>query len=128
LEFSNPVKAPYAITITPAVPGFPKNCHELSSEKPGLSCAVQLEALTSYKINISDAQKDLFDQKLEKALLVEIRTADALPTVSMDSGYFVAELKRPIVPIWTRNVTKLDVRIADITPANFHLLRSKLDW
>ncbi|MBA3502168.1 MAG: hypothetical protein H0T65_17520, partial [Deltaproteobacteria bacterium] len=128
IELTNPLKPPYALSITPAVPGFPKTCHSLSSEKPGLACSVQLEARTEYTLTIADTQKDLFDQKIDKKQTLTFKTADAQPTISMDSGYFVAELKRPVLPIWTRNVTKLDLRIVDITPANFHLLRSKLDW
>ena len=128
IAFSNPLKPPYAITITPAVPGFPKTCHVLSSEKPGVSCEAQLEARTEYTITVADTQLDVFGQKLGKKEVIQIRTADAQPTISMDSGYFVAELKRPVLPIWTRNVSKLDLRIVDITPANFHDMRARLDW
>lgn len=128
IAFSNPLKPPYAITIKPAVPSFPKTCHALSSEKPGVSCSVQLEARTDYTVTVAAEQLDVFGQKLGKAEVITFRTADAQPTISMESGYFVAELKRPVLPIWTRNVTKLDLRIVDITPANFHELRPKLDW
>lgn len=128
IELTNPLKPPYAVTIEPAVPGFPKTCHALSSEKPGLSCAAQLEARTDYTLTIAAGQEDVFGQKLGKPEVRTFRTADAQPTVSMDSGYFVAELKRPVVPIWTRNVGRLDVRIVEITPASFHELRPKLDW
>ena len=128
LAFTNPLKPPYAITIAPAVPGFPKQCHALSDDNPGLACAAQLDARTAYTIHIAEGQQDVFGQKLGKAQVIELRTADAQPTISMDSGYFVAELGRPVLPIWTRNVTKLDLDIVDITPANFHELQPRLDW
>ncbi len=129
LAFTNPLKPPYAITITPAVPGFPKTCHALGSDKQvGLSCAAQLEARTDYTVTIAETQLDAFDQKLGKKEVITFRTADALPTISMESGYFVAELKRPVVPVWTRNVTELEVKLVDVTPANFNELRPKLDW
>ncbi|HLL23316.1 MAG TPA: MG2 domain-containing protein, partial [Kofleriaceae bacterium] len=126
--FTNPLKPPYALTIAPAVPGFPKTCHALDNDNVGVSCAVQLDARIDYTVTIAAGQLDIFGQKLDKPQTITFRTADAHPTISMDSGYFVAELARPVVPIWTRNVSQLDVRVVDITPANFHELRPMLDW
>jgi alpha-2-macroglobulin len=128
LAFTTPLKEPYLLTIRPAVPGFPQRCHELGDETPGLSCAAQLEAQTSYTITIDAKQQDLFGQSLGTAQTLSIRTTDAKPTVSMDSGYFVAERKRPVLPVWTRNVKELQLRIIDVTPANFHELAPKLKW
>ncbi|HRC54270.1 MAG TPA: MG2 domain-containing protein [Kofleriaceae bacterium] len=128
LAFSNPLKEPYKIQIRPAVPGFPERCYALGETTPGLRCAVQLEARTSYTITVDAAQEDLFGQKLGAAQTLDLRTTDANPTISLESGYFVAELKRPVLPLWTRNVQELQLRIVDVTPANFHELAPLLNW
>jgi len=70
----------------------------------------------------------VFGQKLGKAEVLKFQTSDAKPAVAMESGYFIAELKRPVVPVWTRNATELQVTAVPITQANFHELRPLLDW
>lgn len=128
LAFSNPLKAPYQLAIKPAVVGFPERCHSLGDATPGLSCAVQLDAQTAYTISIDGKQQDIFDQALGGTQTLAIRTTDANPTISMESGYFIAELKRPVLPVWTRNVKELQLRIVEVTPATFHLLQPRLKW
>ena len=129
LAFTNPLAPPYHLKIEPAVPGVPERCHGLGDQPAGLSCSgARLEANTSYKISIDATQRDVFGQTLGAPQTVELRTSDALPTVSLESGYFVAELRRPVVPVWARNVTKLGVTLAKVTPATFHALQPKLDW
>lgn len=128
LAFSNPPKQPYQITISPKVTGFPERCHALSADTPGLSCNVPLEARTGYTVKIAAAQEDIFGQKLGAEQVLEFRTTDAKPTLSMESGYFIAELKRPVVPVWTRNVKELAVRVVEVKQDNFHELRPKLSW
>jgi alpha-2-macroglobulin len=128
LAFSNPLAEPYKLTIVPPVPGFPQGCHALSDAPVGVSCAGQFEALTDYTLTVDAAQQDVFGQALGKPAVVQFRTADALPTISLESGYFVAELKRPVVPMWTRNVTAVEITAVPITQANFHELAPLLDW
>ncbi len=128
LELTNPLKAPYAMTLAPAVPGFPDRCHALDDAKPGLSCAVPLDPQTSYTLTIAATQKDIFDQPLDAPQVLTFHTTDAKPALSMESGYFLAELKRPVLPVWTRNATKVDVTAVAVTPENFHLLRPLIDW
>ncbi len=128
LSFSNPPKEPYKITVHPAIKGFPERCHASGGDSPGLSCAVPLEALTSYTITIAAEQEDIFGQKLGKEEVLQLRTSDARPTISLESGYFVAELRRPVLPVWTRNVKEVQLRVIDVTPANFHELSPHLNW
>ncbi|HET7504292.1 MAG TPA: MG2 domain-containing protein, partial [Kofleriaceae bacterium] len=128
IQFTNALKPPYQMKLTPKVTGFPEHCHALDDDKPGLACAVSLEPQTTYTLAIDASQRDEFDQPLGKPQSLTFHTTDARPSVSMDSGYFVAELKRPVVPVWTRNVQKLQVTAVPITPANFHQLRPLLDW
>jgi len=116
LAFTNPLKTPYQIDIAPKVAGFPERCHAL------------LEPQTAYTIKIHKGQEDVFGQVLDKEEEIHIRTTDSKPIISMDSGYFVAELKRPVLPIWTRNVTKMGVTLVAITPENFHQSKELIDW
>ncbi|HEY4178502.1 MAG TPA: MG2 domain-containing protein [Kofleriaceae bacterium] len=128
LQFTNPIAQPYAIKIDPPVKGFPERCHDLGGEDAGLACGVPLEALTSYTITIDAATKDTFGQTLGAPQTVAFRTADAEPTISAESGYYVAELTHPQVPVWTRNVKSLTVKAIQVTPANLHQLSPKIDW
>jgi len=128
LVFTNALKPPYQMKLKPAVPGFPQQCHALDDSSPGLSCAAMLEAQTSYTLTIEASQHDVFGQALDKPQIIAFHTSDAKPTISMESGYFIAELKRPVLPVWTRNVKELQVTAVPITQADFHRLRPLLDW
>ncbi|HEY5935139.1 MAG TPA: MG2 domain-containing protein, partial [Kofleriaceae bacterium] len=128
LAFTNPLAPPYQIKITPAVPGFPQRCHALGESPAGLSCAAQLDPRTPYTITVAAGQKDIFGQTIDKPQTLAIRTSDAKPTISMESGYFVAELARPVIPIWTRNVTELLVTAVAVTPTTFHEVAPLVDW
>lgn len=127
IAFSNPLAEPYAMTLEPKAPGFPQRCHD-GAQPAGLSCGVQLEPLTTYTLTIDGAQKDVYGQALGKTETLTFHTTDAKPTISMESGYFVAELSRPVIPIWTRNVSKLDVTAVDVTQTNMHLVTGLLGW
>ena len=128
LQFTNPLATPYQMTITPPVAGFPQQCHELGDDTPGVRCAVLLDAQTDYTLTIAAAQADAFGQKLGADETQKLHTTDAKPTLSMETGYFIAELKRPVLPVWTRNVKQLEVTAVPITQENFHELRPLLQW
>lgn len=128
LAFTNPLAPPYHLTIDPKVPGFPERCHDLGSDPAGLSCGAALEPYSAYTVTVAKDQRDVFGQELGTAQTIALHTTDASPTVSVETGYFIAELTRPELPVWTRNVTKLTVTAVAITPENFHRLRPKLDW
>ncbi|HSK01834.1 MAG TPA: MG2 domain-containing protein [Kofleriaceae bacterium] len=128
IAFTNPLAAPYKMKLSPAVPGFPGRCHSLGDAPAGLSCEARLDALTSYTLTIEASQRDVFGQALDKPQTIAFRTTDAKPTISMESGYFIAELTRPVIPVWTRNVTSLEVTTVPITPASFHELSPLIDW
>lgn len=128
LEFSNPLAKPYRVSIEPKLPGFPSRCHSLGTDPAGLDCSALLEAKTRYKVTFSPKQKDIFGQTLGKKTVIKFRTSDAKPAISMDDGYFVAELTRPVLPVFTRNVKKIQVTAVKITPANFHQLRPLINW
>jgi uncharacterized protein YfaS (alpha-2-macroglobulin family) len=128
LVFTNPLKEPYQVKITPAVQGFPQQCHELDEDTPGLRCGVVLDAQANYTITIDASQQDAFGQTLGKTETLTFHTVDAAPSLSMETGYFIAELKRPVLPVWTRNVDEVEVTAVNITQENFHELRPLLSW
>jgi alpha-2-macroglobulin len=128
IAFTNPLKEPYKLTLSPAVKGFPERCHDLGDTTAGLTCPNLLEAQTAYTLTIDKTQLDAFGQTIEKPETLEFRTTDAQPTISVESGYFVAELKRPVLPVWTRNVTELQVTALPLQPGNFHEMNRLLDW
>ena len=128
IEFTNPLAEPYQIAIAPAVQGFPQSCHQLSSDKPGVSCDAALDPQTAYTITVGADQKDTFGQALGKPETISFRTLDAKPSVSLETGYFIAELTRPVLPIWTRNVNSIDVTAVPIAQDSFHLLQPLLSW
>ena len=113
---------------SPPVRGFPQGCHALADAPAGISCSGQFEPRTKYTLTIDATQQDIFGQQLAKPQLIEFRTTDAQPTISLESGYFVGELKRPVVPLWTRNVAELEVTAVAITQANFHELSPLIEW
>jgi alpha-2-macroglobulin len=127
IAFTNPLKPPYKLALSPSVKGFPERCGDLG-DPAGLACATMLDPLTSYTLTIDKSQQDVFGQTLDKPETIAFRTTDARPTVSLESGYFVAELKRPVLPIWARNVGEISVTAVQVTPANFHELQPLLDW
>ncbi len=128
LEFSNPLQKPYYISINPPVPGFPGQCHIGGSDPPNLSCAALLDAQTAYTVTIEAKQMDIFGQQLGAEKTFSFRTVEPDPTISMESGFFVAETTRPVFPIWTRNVTKLEVTALALTPKTYEKFRPHLDW
>jgi len=128
IAFTNPLTEPYELQMSPAVPGFPERCYSLGDAPPGLRCQVALEPQTRYTLTVGGQQRDAFGQTLGEARVMEFRTADAEPTVSIESGYFVAELTRPALPLWTRNVGELQVRAVKVEAGNFHELQPLLRW
>lgn len=128
LVFTNPLKAPYKLTLSPPAAGFPQTCHTLDESDPGVVCTPALDAQVDYTLTVDASQEDTAGQKLGKTEVIKFHTVDARPGLSVESGYFIAELKRPVLPLWTRNLTKLSVTAVQITPENFHELRSVLQW
>ena len=128
LIFSNPLRPPYQVKLHPHVRNFPQQCYSLGRSPAGLYCTPRLKVQTHYKLTISGGQQDVYGQKLGEDVEVSFKTSDAPPSLSMDSGYYVAELLNPVLPIWTRNVTHLDFTALSITPDQFYQLRPLLDW
>ena len=128
LVFSNPLKPPFKLVLDPPAPGFPQSCHTLDEASPGVLCMPALDAQINYTLTIDASQEDTAGQKLGKTAVVKFHTTDARPSLSIESGYFLAELKRPVLPLWTRNLTSVLVTAVQVTPENFHQLRPLISW
>ena len=128
LVFTNPLKAPFKLVLDPPAPGFPQSCHTLDESSPGVLCTPALDAQITYTLTVDASQEDTAGQKLGKTEVVKFHTTDARPSLSVESGYFIAELKRPVLPLWTRNLTKVAVTAVQITPETFHELRPLIQW
>lgn len=128
LVFTNPLKQPYQMKLEPAAAGFPQTCHALDEAAPGVTCMVGLDPQTTYTLTVDAKQTDTAGQALGKTEVVTFHTSDAPPMLSMDSGYFIAELKRPVLPVWARNVKTVVATAVQVTPENFHDLRPLIDW
>ncbi len=125
--FTTPFAEEKKVKIEPAVRGFPERCYAYGSPG-GLSCDVELKPRTKYTVHFDKDQEDAFGQKLGVDKTISFETGDAEPSLSLESGYFVAELKRPSIPVWTRNVKEISVRAIRILPSTFHKLQGKMDW
>ena len=128
IAFTNPPADAKAMTLSPPVRGFPEQCHVGGEAPPAFSCAAMLEPNTHYTLTIKGEQTDTFGQSLGKAVTKKFKTANSLPTLSMDTGFVVAEKRQPSYPAWTRNVKDIDVTAVRVRPQTFHKLKPLLDW
>ena len=128
LVFSNPLAAPFKLKLEPPAPGFPQTCHTLDDAEPGVVCTPALDAQVDYTLTVDASQTDTAGQPLGKPAVIKFHTVDARPGLSVESGYFIAELKRPQLPLWTRNLSAVAVRAVQITPDNFFQLQPVLNF
>ena len=73
---------------------------------------MNLEPGTSYAVKIGKGLKDSFGQALSTEYAFHFTAGDAKPRLSMQGGTSVVEAQSGRYPLWTRNLTKLDVDIA----------------
>ena len=128
IDFSNPLAPPYEMELSPKVRGFPKRCYNKGDAPPGISCGVTLEPQTRYTLTVKKEQKDTFGQALGEEKVIHFRTSDSEPTLSFESGFWIAELSRPFLPIWSRNVKKVNVRVIALDQKTLAQNLGKLDW
>jgi uncharacterized protein YfaS (alpha-2-macroglobulin family) len=127
IEFSNPPerKGRLPIRITPKIDGFPGH---MSLDGAELSLKVRsLEASTQYDIHV-DALADVFGQKLPGAFDASFVTGSASPRLDVETGSFTVEASRGSYPVWTRNLTRLEVQAASIPVAKLPALLGALDF
>jgi uncharacterized protein YfaS (alpha-2-macroglobulin family) len=128
VEFSNPParKGRLPVRIEPKIDGFPGNM-ALDGARLSLN-AHSLEATTEYAIHVDGALTDVFGQKLPGSFDATFTTGSASPRLDVETGSWTVEASRGNYPIWTRNLTKLEVQAAAVPVAKLPALLGALDF
>lgn len=116
IEFSNPVQREEVrahLVSKPRIPALDDGWLE-GQDRRKYHARVSLEPGTSYEIKVTAGLKDAFGQTLSKEHLFFFTAGDAKPRLSMEEGTYVVEAQRGRYPLWTRNVTHLEVAAARV--------------
>ena len=127
LSFTNALKAPYLLTVHPPIKNLTDHCYS-SSYQQMLTCRVPLAPNQTYEFTLDGAQKDIYGQTLGQTQKLQVTTQDNLPAVAMETGYYIAELHRPVFPFWSQNTRSVNLLIAEVTPEEFYTIQHELDW
>ncbi len=130
ITFSNPVDQAALtaqLTAKPEVPGLTSG-YFTDSARRIYRATMRLQPQTEYTITIKDALVDLSGQKLKEPVEVRFRTGDARPKVGFKTGTHLLETSLPRYPVWSRNVTKLEVETARIAEDKIVPLLRGLDY
>lgn len=114
LSFSTSVEleaARKAITAVPAIPGLDKGW--LSNDDTVYRATVDLAATTTYELKVG-ALVDRFGQKLAAPYSHFFTSGKPQPRISMERGIYAVEASAFGYPVWTRNVSRVDVECAAI--------------
>lgn len=75
---------------------------------------VNLEAQTDYELSVDKGLTDQYGQELAEGMKVSFRTADARPSIKMETGVYALEKHAAGYPLWTRNVSDLEILCARV--------------
>ena len=120
VSFSNPITlddARAAIKATPAIPKLDQGY--LSYDGLSYTVTTDLDAQAQYTITV-DGIKDTFGDKLDKPFTQSFKTGDARGRLAMDRGIYAVEASSKGYPLWTRNVSRYEVKCASV--AKEHLV------
>lgn len=128
IEFSNPPqrKGRLPIRIQPKIDGFPGNMY-LDGSRLAFN-ARALAPMTEYKIHIDGAVDDVFGQKLAGPFDASFVTGSASPRLDLETGSFTVEASRGSYPLWTRNLTRLEVQAAAVPVTKLPSLLASVDF
>jgi len=98
-----------AISSTPAIRGLGEGY--LDAEGREYTVTADLETETAYKLTITGLV-DTYGQSLGRSVVHEFRTGDAKPRLSMERGIYALEASARGYPVWSRNVSSLEVECA----------------
>ncbi|MET0591256.1 MAG: MG2 domain-containing protein, partial [Polyangiaceae bacterium] len=128
VEFSNPPAkaARLPIRIEPKIDGFPAN---LAVDGAKLSLTARsLEPNTEYRIQVDGSLTDAFGQKIAGPFEASFVTGSSRPRLDIDTGSWAVEASRGAYPVWTRNLTRLEVQAAAVPVAKLPALLGALDF
>lgn len=88
-----------------------------------------LKSLTKYKITLSGDIKDRFGQTLGQEKVLKFKTGSARPRLSLETGIYALEASAPGYPVWSRNVSTVNVKCANVPKSKVvKLLTSSMDY
>jgi alpha-2-macroglobulin len=114
VTFATPVAleaARKAISSWPVIPRLKQG--DLSADGTTYTVTADLDAQTTYQIKVAGLV-DTFGQKLAKPHDHTFKTGDGRPRISMERGIFALEASAKGYPLWTRNISKLELECAAI--------------
>ncbi len=114
VTFTTPVAldaARKALSSVPAIPRLQQG--DLSGDGTTYTVTTDLDAQTAYRIKVAGLV-DTFGQKLARPHEHTFKTGDGRPRVSMERGIYALEASAKGYPIWTRNISKLELECAAI--------------
>lgn len=116
------------VTIEPAVKDFEKGWYSQGSTFRQI---VDLEPSTAYTLTVDHRLIDQFGQSLRtgKDTKSSFRTTDASPRIFVEGGLHAIESGRGGYPVWSRNVTEIEVQCATVPKSKLvSILSGRIDY
>ncbi len=102
------------VQLKPSVAGL-RDAWVSDDEREGTyKATVSLEAQTEYTLSVVNGLPDRYGQTLSEGMKVAFRTADARPSVKLETGIYALESHAKGYPLWSRNVDDLELQCAAI--------------
>ncbi|MDQ1300812.1 MAG: alpha-2-macroglobulin, partial [Chloroflexota bacterium] len=128
IEFTNPLDAvafdPAWVKIQPELPGA-----KIAAQGNFISIQGRSQGRTSYRIQVSAALRDMFDQTLGYDNAFTILVGSAYPSVSAPGGNFLTldpSAKKPSYSIYSINYERLKVTAYRVTPNDWATFKTYL--
>nr|MBA3540894.1 Ig-like domain-containing protein [Deltaproteobacteria bacterium] len=127
-ELNNPADAKAftnaQVTITPAIPNS-----DITVRGRYLEIHGETTPNATYKVVLAKALRDEFGQTLATDVQTEFTTGDAIPTFFGPSGNVVLDpaAKQPALEVFSQNHAELDVKLYQVTPADYAAYRFYVD-
>ncbi|MBA2541843.1 MAG: Ig-like domain-containing protein, partial [Deltaproteobacteria bacterium] len=100
-----------AVRSTPAIPNLDQGY--LGGDGTEYHVTTDLDTQTNYQVSLAGLV-DTFGQTLDKPKVIEFKTGDARPRISMERGIFAVEASAKGYPVWSRSIAKYEVECAVI--------------
>lgn len=113
----DPAQLGKLVKLAPSVAGLRDawaQAHAPGERRYVYTATVNLEAQTDYTLSVAQGLVDKFGQKLAEGMKVSFRTADARPSIKMQTGVYALEKHARGYPLWTRNVSDLELVCARV--------------
>jgi uncharacterized protein YfaS (alpha-2-macroglobulin family) len=115
IRFSTPVKLESLrqhLRITPAAPGLVKGA--LLHDGRTFVAELSLSSRTQYTVEVASGLTDQYGQALQRAERWQFTTDRPLGQLQMEKGIFVVETAAAGYPVWTRNLSRMEIECAAV--------------